>query len=287
MSKQKKEEQTSNPEAPASNPCPIYSRIIGYVAEKVGMTPDSKKAILDSITGVVAEFDAFIRNGNRTDYRRDGEAFQSAKVEPWMENGALVEGKHAFTYSTMKDRRVDDIIFAALMHASSYVFPPQARTDTKKDGTPKMSSREAERLRWIASLGFQKVEAGKGKRTLFGDVFAELKAELENTIPERFIGTEAPKTAKQLLALVESARRSSEISRVNVYKPEAGDEKVTLSVNVVTSYILDGCTFQQDDKGNVQGDLAQFYAERVYAKLQQIAEAEAAKKGEQAQEAAA
>jgi hypothetical protein len=283
MSKGKNEikaiEQTSTVEVPtqeaieASTPAPapvapIFTRICNFV-KNLAITPAAKDAVDLAVASVASEFDVFIRNGNRTDYRRDSEAFASAKMEPILFEGKDT-GKWAHTYSTMEGRRVDDIIYVALDHISLFVFPPQERADTKKDGTAKVQSRRKERDNWIASLGFAKVEAGKGKRNLFGDAFSELKTELDLSIPERFKGTEAPTTAKQMIALVESARRNGLISRINVYKQTASEEKVKASFEEIMLYILDGCSFQLNEEGKVAGELASFYADMVFAKIAQL-----------------
>jgi hypothetical protein len=292
MSKGKNEIKAIEPEQPTPTVeaaveavvvvvAPIFKKVVDFV-KNLPITPAAKEAADKALASVAAEYDVFIRNGNRTDWRRDAEAFASAKMEPILSEGKDT-GKWAHTYSTMEGRRVDDIIYTALDHISLFAFPPQERADTKKDGTAKVQSRRKERENWIASLGYSKPEVGKGKRNLFGDAFADLKTDLDLTIPERFKGTEAPTTAKQMIALVESARRNGLISRINVYKATASEEKVKSSFEEIMLYVLDGCTFQLNDEGKVAGELASFYADMVFAKVAAMkAEADAKAKEEQA-----
>ena len=260
-------------EAPKAPVARIFSRIVDFV-KGLPITAAAKEAADKALESVVAEYDVFIRNGNRTDYRRDAEAFASSRMEPMLVDGKIVPDQWAHTYSTMEGRRVDDIIYTALDHISLFAFPPQARGDLKKDGSNKVQSRRKERDNWIASLGFTKVEAGKGKRNLFGDSFQSLKDELEASIPQRFKGTEAPTTAKQMIALVENAKRNGCISRITVYKSTAKEEQVKQSFDEILLYIMDGCTFQTDDQGRVQGELASFYADQIFAYIEKVKQAE-------------
>lgn len=142
---------------------PIFSLIADFVST-LGITPEAREAVAKADSSVVDEYDVFPRSGNRTAYNLDQLAASSARME------RLIDGRDgwAHTYSTMKGRRVDDIIYVSLDHISSFVFPPTARDDKGKDGKPKMQSHRADRDRWIQSLGYAKTEVGKGKRNLFG-----------------------------------------------------------------------------------------------------------------------
>jgi hypothetical protein len=229
------------------------------------LTKEALAALDPAEASILDEFDVFVRANNRTNYRIDGLAAASARME------RLIDGRDgwALTYSTMKGRRVDDVLYCLLDHASSFVFPATEREDKGKDGKPKMQSHRADRDRWIASLGYTKAEIGKGKRNLFGDTFQELKDELEAMIPERFEGTEQPQTAKQLLALIAPAALGAEVIRINVYK--ANHEGNTNSLISLMRFLLAGYRFQtKPDSGEVIGELAQFYAGLAEKKLAEI-----------------
>lgn len=267
-----------------SKNCPVFSTIISFVLPKV--TPEAKRALEAAIKQTSLETDAFPRSGNFTAYSLDELARSSAKAE----RRADIPGEWAFTYSTMQGRRVDDIIYVALMHASSWVFPPTARTDTKGDGTPKMQTHEAQREKWIKALGFDRTEITKdgkvvGRRTLFGDAFSELKDQLEKEIPERFYGTEKPASTKQMLPLVAPASLGAVTLRYNAYRKSASADNILYDVKVLSIFLLNGWTFPTSDEGVVEGDLPAFYAVECEKHILALREAEAAK--QQTPEAAA
>lgn len=230
-----------------SKNCPIFSRIAAFVKGKV--PPASRAAIDQAVKSVVDERGSFVRSGNFTAYSLDELARLSGKVEKKLDS----PGEFIFTYSEMQGRRVDDIIYAGLDHLSRFIYPPSPREDGK------MQSHGPQREKWIQSLGFQRVEAGKGKRGLFGDAFAELKAELEKEIPEVLAGTPPPTTKKALLPLVAPAKLASRTWRVNVYKLSASEEQRIADAKDLTLYLLDGWTFQRNKEGVAEGELAQYY----------------------------
>jgi hypothetical protein len=245
-----------------SKSCPVYSTIISFVLPKV--TPEAKRALEASIKQTTLETDAFPRSGNFTAHNLDELARSSAKVEKRADS----PGEFAFTYSTMQGRRVDDIIYIALLHGSSFVFPPTPRSDSKADGTPKMQTHEAQREKWINSLGFERKEIKKGdkvvgRRSLFGDAFEDLKAQLENEIPERFFGTEKPKSTKVLIPIVAPARLASITMRVNVYREDAGAEKILAQAKELSLLRLDGYTWPMKDDGSIENDLAARYEDEI------------------------
>jgi len=265
--------------------CPVYSTIISFVLPKV--TPDAKKALEASIRQTTLETDAFPRSGNFTAYTLDELARTSAKVE----KRADAPGEWAFTYSTMQGRRVDDIIYVALKHASSFVYPPTPRSDNKADGTPKMQTHEAQREKWITSLGFERFEIKKGekvvgRRTLFSDAFEELKAQLETDIPERFFGTEKPKSTKVLIPIVGPARLASRTMRVNVYREDAGAEKILAEAKELALLRLAGYTWPTKDDGSIENSLAAMYEAEI-EKVIAAQREELAKQQQKQEEAAA
>jgi len=260
---------------------PITNKIFDRLLEILKGAPS---AVIDTVKAahalIVDETDDFVRNGNRTDYRRDGLAASSAKVEPLLEPA----GKFALTYSTMKGRRVDDILYALLDFVSTVLYPPVERADANKTGPnagkPKMNSRIAERNAWLDSIGYRVEVSGKGKRTVFGDQFAELKAELERLIPERFEGTEQP-TLTNFQNLPLSIPASLNAGFVgSIYLPVAREgapeELVSKSVARLRAHLMIGYTFVKTSKTNKMSPLSEFYNERV--NLVASADAEQAKR---------
>jgi hypothetical protein len=193
---------------------PITTLVLNWVLEH---TP---KALHDSLnaaaSSIVTEVDGFVRNGNRTDYRRDEEAFASAAVEQGIHGGYILN------YSTMLGRRADDIVRAVLLHFSSVVFPPVPQANTKTDGTPKMNTRPGEREKWLKSLGFGQIEAGAGKRwqlSLAGS--DELLTAVNELVPEVFKGTEKPSSTKVQVAFASPANLMGRTFYVSLYNPDA------------------------------------------------------------------
>lgn len=236
---------------------PIFSLITAKVRQIVKANTAWAKALDNAQADVLDEFDAFVRTGNRTDYRRDGLAASSGRMEPI--DGQ--PGKWALTYSTMKGRRVDDILYAVLYFLSGYIYEPTER----KDG--KQNHRDSERTKWITSLGYTKEKVGKGQRNLFGDAFKELKDQLEAAIPERFVGTPKPTTQLVQMPLIAPPALCSRTVYLNVYRQTAEADKIAVHTTEVKAFLAAGFTFPVDDEGNVKGEIANFYAQRILGAL--------------------
>jgi len=237
---------------------PIYSMVANFVRSLVKANAALVAAVNAAEAQIATETDAFVRNGNRTDYNRDGLAFSSARIEPLKGSPGL----KAFTYSTMEGRRVDDILYEVLLDISGEVYEPTDR----KDG--KTNHRQAERAKWIMSLGYQRVEAGKGKRGLFGDTFVELKDQLEKSIPERFTGTQKPSTQLQQVPMVAPPTLHSRTFYTNVYRPSVastpeGEKKILICAMELEAAVKAGFRFLTDESGNVRGEIASFYADLI------------------------
>ena len=261
----------------------ICTMVWDRVKELIKTHSPVEKAAVDARYALIEdEFDVFVRNGNRTDYRRDDEAASSAAIEPLSDK----PGKYALTYSTMKGRRVDDILFAILDFLSIGVFPPVEREDKNTTGPnagkPKLSHRRKERDQWIAALGYRAAlvnapltEGGlgftdgqhKGKRAVFGDQFAELKAKLESLIPERFEGTLKPTlTNFQNLPLTIPATLSTGMTGsiyLPVARPQVEDVSlITKSTQRLRAFLLAGFSIPTSKDGKMS-EIGAYYTEKV------------------------
>jgi hypothetical protein len=219
----------------AKRETPIVNAVLAWV--KTLIPKAQHEAAERGAQSIVAEQDGFVRNGNRTDYNRDAEAFASAGIEHTKDGAVLV-------YSNMEKRRAHDIIRTALFQISEALYPPVPQKNTNADGTPKMNHRKGEREKWITSLGFAKVEVGKGSRYVLATPGSEeLIAKVEALVPERFDGTKAPENTKKSVIFILPARLQSRTVAVSLYDPESAKvdaEKFTTDLTQVRMLLEDG-----------------------------------------------
>lgn len=227
----------------SKNTKPVAKRITDWL---LTIVPEAHRDKIKAAFAALAdEQDGFVRNGNRTDYRRDQLAFASSGVEQ-------TDAGPVFVYSTMKGRRVEDLIFAYLMdHASTFIFPPTKREDGKLQRHTK--ARES----WCASLGFAKQEVGKGQRQFLNLELRgakQLISDLGQMVPERFEGTEAPTSTKAQVKFILPASLGAVPVNISLYDPEqpSVDEAKFKEDLAKVSLLLDGgVTFAPDRKGDL------------------------------------
>lgn len=193
--------------------CPVVDLIAAYMHDVLkALGQPYHDAIERGRLSFTAEQDGFLRNMNRQDYRRDAEAFASAKVE-------LTETGKVLNYSTMKTRRLHDVVRITALEIATEIFPATDRKDGKKN------SRKKEREQLIAQIGFEEYHADewKGKSTRFRLVKPEATKLLEDLallIPERFEGSAAPtKPNKVTVGMLTPAALKARRVNINLYDP--------------------------------------------------------------------
>lgn len=229
-----------------SEALPIRDAIIAWVLAVAD--PQHAQPILAAAASIESETDGFVRNGNRTNFRVDNEAFSSCKIEKIVGR----PGAYDLNYSTMKDRRVHDIARQTLDHVSRFVFPPTPMEAKTSKGEPRLNHHNAQREKWLSELGFALNEirnpdgSKKGQRWLLGgDRSQELIDTLNRLVPEHFEGTTPPVSTKQMVGLTSPTALGARTVHISLYKGGSGVEK---DVEALALFVQSGYSIVQTNE---------------------------------------
>lgn len=227
--------ENPTPETGDTLSLPVRDEITAWLLKYT--QPAQHVAIQSAHAACISETQGFVRSRNYTAYNIDELAASSCRIEPILGK----PGKFDLNYSTMKGRRVHDIVRMALLDLyAPFVFPATKREDGK------LNHQRKAREKWVAELGFKQEEIGKGKRwSLFGDNSAELIAKLEPMIPEHFEGTEQAKNAKVSITMVGPSSVGKNMA-ISVYKKGSPEENIKADTFAIVALRKLGFTFTDD-----------------------------------------
>lgn len=260
--KNKTQEQTEQelpvetPETPV-DPKPVMTRIYTWALSV--LPKDVHAGITEAYNRVIRDAGNFVRNGNRTAFNLDEEAFASAAME------YTPEGR-IFNFSNMDGRRVVDIIRVGLMELATGVFQPKPRKDLDKNGQPKMDTQKTARERWVKGLGFDKQKVGGGSRwqlTIPKPGVEELIRDIELMVPVVFSGTEQTIPTTKQVAFVEPAELLSKTFYTTLPDPDhknVSTADVDAALQYVTLKIKAGCQLKSNDKTGLPRIAQRYYA---------------------------